>query len=143
MQVVDKIWVPDSFTDKLITSINRAVRNYDERLFFGRNETNGDWVVFIKMPHGEDPIPVLGFQNRMPDPDKVIKKLMECDTKRHGDYILDKMNADNERLRKEQRKKVEEAEWMTAETMESFLHRQGKAPYHRSLRKRDPKQRGG
>lgn len=140
MLIADKLWVPDSFADKALVSLNRAVREYDDRLVFGRNEINGDWVVARKMPHGQAPIPVLGFQYDLPEPEHVLQRLRECDTLVHTDQ-LDKMNAHNESIRDVSRAKADEGSSIAAEGWESFLHRKGKTPYSRSLPKRDPKQR--
>ena len=141
MQVADNIWVPDSYADKALVSLNRAVREYDERLMFGLNETNGDWCVFLKMPHGQPPVVVLGFQYTLPEPAAVLAKLRECDTRVHSDGILERMNAHNDALRKPSRDRADEAIEQAAEGWESYLHRRGDTPYHRSLPKKDPKQR--
>lgn len=137
----DKMWLPDSYASKQLVTLNRVVREYDERLRFGRNETNGDWVVFRMMPNGEDPRPVLGFQYDLPTPDHVIDRLRAADTTVFVNQ-LEEMNAHNRAIQDGFKAKADEATEETAEAWESFLHRRGDTPYHRSLPKKDPKQRG-
>lgn len=141
MLTASKIWVPDSHSDKQIISLSRAAREYDERLFFGRNEDNGQWAVFMKMEHGQDPVPVLGFGFELPTGEELVAKLWQYDTRRHGDRILDRMNQHNEQRKRELEAAADEATDIFVEGQESYLHRQGQTPYHRSLRKRDPKHR--
>lgn len=141
MLIADKIWVPDSYADKELVSLNRAVRNYDERLMFGRNETNGDWCVFVRMPHGNPPVAVLGFQNQLPTVETLLERVRRADTKATADDRLEAMNRHNARLRADAAAKADDGIGAAAEGWESFLHRRGDTPYHRSLRKRDPKQR--
>ena len=78
--------------------VNRAVQEYDERLRFGFNEVNGDWVVYIKMPRGFDaayyiegePVyPVLGFQKRIPPVDEALGRIRLSDSWREGSRIYD------------------------------------------------------
>jgi hypothetical protein len=133
-QFTDNIWLPGSAYDKHITSLNRALRQYDERLEFGRNMDNGDWCVFVRAER-DQLIPVLGFQNEVPTIEEMLERVQAADTKRHGDRILKSINDHNEQLKQEKRDAAEEGEWQLAEAMESFLHAQGKTPYYRSLNK--------
>lgn len=138
-----KIWVPRSHEMREAVPLQRALRAYDERLYFGRNEDHGDWCVFLKMPHGERDVPVLGFQDNIPTVEEMMKRVHAADTKRHGDAILVEMEKHNARLRAESRAKAEEAEGELAEVMESFLHAQGKTPYARSFSKAVESRRTG
>lgn len=131
---VERLWIPQSHEDKQLVPLNRALREYDERLRFGRNEVNGDWVVFLLL-RGEAPIPVLGFQDTIPTVEELMNRVRAADTKRHGDAILTEMEKHNNRLRAEARAKADEAEWQLAEGMESFLHGQDKTPYKRIFNK--------
>lgn len=126
----DKLWVPASHEMRELVPLNRALNEYDERLRFGRNERNGDWCVFLIM-RGEQPVPVLGFQDKIPSVEEMMTRLKAADTKRHGDAILVEMERHNNELRERQRQRVHEAEWELAEVMESFLHGQDKTPYKR------------
>ena len=115
------------------------------KLTLGRHHQTGEWILFLKAranPFGLDsPYPVLGLGRERPTPDFLRQVLRETDTRRNGDEILKKIQKNNERLRKPSRDAADEALEILAETAESFLHREGKTPYHRSLPKRDPKHR--
>lgn len=97
--------------------VDTAVKEYDERLSFGYNPVNEDWVVYIALPRdyegahyhidGEPVMPVLGFQGRIPSPEEVTRRLYETDAWRNGEEIYNKMLENNERIKKEQREKSE------------------------------------
>ena len=70
----DKIWVPASHQMRETVPLQRALRDYDERLTFGRNEDNGDWCVFLNL-RGERPIPVLGFGDIIPEREDMMRRL--------------------------------------------------------------------
>lgn len=96
--------------------IDKAVTEYDERLFFRRNPQNGQWTVFRKMEHGVEPLPVLGFGFDIPSVDRVLKRLYESDSRRHD--LVARINKHNERLKKEQQDKVDDAQEFAAEALE-------------------------
>lgn len=117
--------------------VNEAVKEYDERLRFGFNEVNGDWVVYILMPRdfdayyfidGSPVYPVLGFGDSIPSPDEAVRRLYETDTLRHGDAILDRMNRDNEYLRVSHDKDMAEFDEEMAERVEFELRKEGHSP---------------
>lgn len=78
-------------------AVDRAVNEYDERLYFKRNEETGQWCIYMKMPHGEAPYPVFGFDT-MPSPLFAIESLVKADTMRQGEQILNDMNRKNDEL---------------------------------------------
>jgi hypothetical protein len=81
-------------------AIDRAVKEYDERLFVGVHE--GQLTVFIKMAYPDDPYPVFGLglvDSEPPHPEDVIKRLALADTRRRGSEILDRMNKENAQRR--------------------------------------------
>lgn len=91
----ERIWLPgQGVVDLAPMRVHRAVQAYDERLIFGRiNDQKhpgfGDWCVFVKMPHGQNPVPVLGFgKNEMPEPEEVIRRCDQANTRKHGDKLL-------------------------------------------------------
>lgn len=112
------------------------------KLTLGHHHETGEWVLFLKPranPFGLDaPYPVLGLGTEIPEPDQLRRLLYKTDTRRNGDQIMKDIQANNERIRKAARDKADEGIEIVAEGAESFLHRQGKTPYHRSLPKRDP-----
>lgn len=109
--------------------VDTAVREYDERLRFGYNPVNQDWIVYIALPRdyqgahysidGEPVMPVLGFAGRIPQPSEATRKLYETDAWRHGNKLYDKMLKENERLKK---KNAEDAEAEIAEAVERAEH---------------------
>lgn len=85
----DKIWLPgQGVVDLEPMKVHRAVQAYDERLIFGRHD-NGDWCIFVKMPHGQRPVPVLGFgKHKIPTPEEAIARADQANTRKHGDKLL-------------------------------------------------------
>jgi hypothetical protein len=113
-----------------VTALDRAAREYDERLRVGKNEDTGDWCVFIQMARGTFPpndlYPLYGMgqdENALPEPHELKKKLYETDTVRHGDELRQRMNRENEDLKRAQAKKAEAAEEIAAEAYEWGLRR--------------------
>lgn len=109
--------------------VDAAVREYDERLRFGYNPTNEDWIVYIALPRdyegahyhidGEPVMPVLGVGREIPPPSVVTRRLYETDAWRHGNKLYDKMLAENERQKKINQ---EEADAEIAEAVERAEH---------------------
>jgi hypothetical protein len=108
--------------------IDRAVREYDERLFFARNADTRDWCVYIMMPRPEPPYPVIGFGSELPPVDEVMRLIHRSDTKRHGWQIYDEIIASQEAFKKQFRDKADEATEESAEVVEHFLRKHGKSP---------------
>lgn len=90
--------------------VDTAVREYDERLRFGYNPVNEDWIVYIALPRdyegahyhidGDPVMPVLGVGREIPPPSTVTRRLYETDAWRHGNKLYAKMLAENERQKK-------------------------------------------
>lgn len=108
--------------------IDRAVREYDERLFFARNAETNDWCVFVEMPRPEKPYPVIGFGPGLPPLDEVMRMVYRSDTKRHGWQIYDEIMASQEAYKKQFRDKADDAAEESAEVVEHFLRQHGKSP---------------
>lgn len=91
--------------------VDEAVKEYDERLAFGYNPVNQDWVVYIKLPRdyegatysidNEPVMPVLGFQDRIPHPQEATRRLYETDAWRNGEAIYNRMLEHNDKLKAE------------------------------------------
>lgn len=141
-----KVWLPESYHDKKISSVQRALTQYDELLRFGRNEDTGQWCVFRLMPRNSDNIPelwpIIGW-DEIPEAEFVMHKVQDADLMRNGDAILREIERKNAARSKRMEDAAQEGAGEAAEALESFLHAQGKTGYHRSLRKLDPKQRTG
>ena len=108
--------------------IDRAVREYDERLFFARNTDTNDWCVFVDMPRPEPPYPVIGFGPVLPPLDEVMRLVYRSDTKRHGWQIYDEIVKSQEDYKKKFRDKADDATEESAEVVEHFLRQHGKSP---------------
>ena len=117
MKPSERIWLPgQGVVDMAPMKVHRAVSQYDERLMFGRHD-NGDWCIFVKMPHGKDPLPVLGFGRELPTPEEAVRRADAANTRRHGQKVLDQIMADDRRRRAKLDKESEELAEVYAEIM--------------------------
>ena len=117
MKPSERIWLPgQGVVDMAPMKVHRAVSQYDERLMFGRHD-NGDWCIFVKMPHGKQPLPVLGFGTELPTPEEAVRRADAANTRRHGQKILDQIMADDARRRAKLDKESEELAEVYAEIM--------------------------
>lgn len=112
--------------------VNRAVQEEDERLRFGWNEANQDWMVYILMPRnfeayyhieGQPVYPVIGFQDKIPTSSEAIERLRKADGRRHGMRILNELNKHNTKLVDTDTKDAAIEE--TAERIEHTLRKAG------------------
>lgn len=133
------IWTPDGMVDSKVLSINKALNEYDERLFL-ETDHKGDWVIWIHQERPKRPWPCFNLGRNLPDKDEVMLRVIKGDMLRRGTKILDEVNEHNDRLRATEESKMKELDTMMAEVLESAAHRYGGTRYHRSLPKRDPKQ---
>lgn len=96
--------------------IDKAVNEYDERLFFRLNPQTGDWCVYRKQEHGKEPIAVLGFGRDIPHPNDVIARLRQTDSYRRD--LVRQINEHNDRRKKELQDAVDEGQEAMAEALE-------------------------
>lgn len=108
--------------------VDRAVREYDERLFFARNADTWDWCVYIKMPRPQQPYPVIGFGREVPPVDMVMKRVYDADTMRHGWDIYKEVVKSQDDYRKLYRDAADEATDESVEVIEHFMRKHGKSP---------------
>lgn len=102
-----------------------AASEYDPRLTIGQDQNSGQWAVLIKLERGTlpemgDMYPVFGLgydPSEFPHPEDLKKRLYQADSVRHGYEMLDKMNAENERLRKEMARPADDATGTAAEAL--------------------------
>ena len=131
-----KIWIPNMGDyDMRAWKVDRKVREYDERLMFGRNEDTGDWCIFIRMPAPQDPFPVIGFQKSIPEPNDALDRLKAADTMRHGDRLYKEMVASQKKYRDDLEYKSDQAAQDSAERVEHLMRQHGKSPVIKSTRK--------
>lgn len=116
-----RLWLPgQGVVDLAPMRVHRAVQAYDERLVFGRindesHPAYGDWVIFVKMPHGRAPLPVLNFGRELPSPEEAVRRADAANTRRHGMKIMDDIVRDDQRRRAALDKESEELAEIYAE----------------------------
>lgn len=108
--------------------VDAAVKDYDERLLFDRNAETGDWCVFIRMPRPQEPYPVLGFGDRIPEPHEALERLKRADTMRSGDAIYREVVRSQKAYRAELEYIGDQASAESAEAAEHLLRKHGKSP---------------
>lgn len=113
--------------------VDRAVKEYDERLFFARNADTWDWCVFIKMPAPEPAYPVIGFGYNVPPVEVVMKRVMDADTLRAGNQIYDDMIKSQNDYRARLEYEASQASEEAAEPVEWLMRKHGKSPIIKSL----------
>lgn len=126
---VTKLWIPGMGEVNLEEyRVHKAVQEYDERLMFGRNMDTGDWCIFVKMPRGEDPVAVLGFGKRVPDPREAVQRADAANTRKHGAQIIEAMEKHNRALDAEKALRTGELSEVGAEILEYGFRKQGAHP---------------
>lgn len=122
MQTHANIWVPPSFYDRQVAAVSAVVREYDPELNFGKNESNGQWCIFMEREGKR--IPILGFDG-IPHPDDALKRLWKSDARRHGSRILDELNKHNTELRTQHEDAIQDAQGQIAEVAEHGAREDG------------------
>lgn len=140
--VTTSIWLPQKGdTNFAALRVDKAVREYDEQLSFGRNNDTGDWCIFL-LRRGEAPLPVIGFGSEIPHPEDAIKRLYRADAQRRGNEILDEINRHNKQIELARDVAAAEGEARLAEVAEWALRVEGKTPHKKVVMGRG-RQRGG
>jgi hypothetical protein len=123
------IYVPGSgYVDICVYRVNKAVNEYNNRLSFKRNLDTGDWCVYMQMPSPEADIPLIGFGDTIPEPDRVVKKLWESDSMVHGDKLYNDILKSQEDFKKAKRYAADQASMDSAERVEKLMRKHGKSP---------------
>jgi hypothetical protein len=115
--------------------VENAVRAYDERLMFAKNEETGDWCVFIRMPRPEQPYPVCGFGREIPEVEDVMFRIRRADTMRNGEAVYRDVVKSQEKYRAELKYKGDQATDESVEVVEHFMRKHGKSPIIKSFSK--------
>jgi hypothetical protein len=129
-----KLWLPNTVNYDAYR-VDRAVNAYDERLMFARNEDTGDWCVFVRMPSPQDPFPVFGFGDRIPDPVEVLAKVQEGHLVKHKERIWKEITDSQKEYRKNIAAPAEEARDESVEAIEFMMRQEGLSPVVKSLPK--------
>lgn len=128
------IWLPSAGVVNLdVMRVQRALKNYDEKLEFGQHQVTGDWCIFVRLPRGAETVnhstdgiplfPVYGFRKRVPTPDEALEVVKRRDTFRNSDRILREMLAHNEEINKKIASAADDA---SGEAAERIAHEIGK-----------------
>lgn len=101
------IYVPGKgLMDTTLLSIEKALGEYDERLYLKFNDEQQQWCVYVKVPRPGTDVPVLGLD---PDvrlhKDYVMERMVSMDTRRHATNMLVAIDKHNEKLKAEQNQK--------------------------------------
>ena len=138
-----KIYIPGrGSVDSGVYKVDAAVRKYNERLSFGLNEDTQEYCIFMRMPHPEPVLPILGFGREVPHPDLACKKLWESDTMIHGDKILNDILKSQEEYKAALRYKADQATEDSAERVEHLMRTNGDSPVIKSFSKKEVSKRG-
>ena len=138
-----KIYIPGrGSVDSDVYKVDAAVRQYNERLSFGLNEDTQDYCIFMRMPHPEPTLPILGFGREVPHPDAACKKLWESDTMIHGDKILNDILKSQEEYKAALRYNSDQASADSAERVEHLMRMNGDSPVIKSFSKKEVSKRG-
>jgi hypothetical protein len=108
--------------------IDRAIKEYDERLFFARNMETRDWCVFVRMPRPEPAYPVIGFGGELPSVDEVMRRVRRADAHKHGFQIYDEIMDSQKKYKQQFRDRANDATEESVEVVEHFLRQHGKSP---------------
>ena len=102
--------------------VNRAINEYDERLFFDKDPKTNHWVIWIKMPHGKDSQPICGF-TAVPSIEDAIGWLKKNDSKLHG---ADKLWNEHVKGVMAERKKISDEASDAHEEMAEYIEKYGR-----------------
>lgn len=114
--------------DSDVLAVDRAVSEYDERLYFDRNPETGDYCIYMKMLPGEAPLPILGFEKVIPSPEAALRRLYAADSMRQGEEILNGMRRRNHDALEPLRRKADDASGQLAEGLEILYRKTGDHP---------------
>ena len=138
MEPKHPIWIPGSLgqVDVQTWRISQALKEYDERLCLARNEDNGQWCVYVRMPRGGDwpeLLPIFGLTQPPHDPrtlevEDVLRRVHQADALRQGEKILDDIVNTNDGIRRGFEQRTQEATAQVAEVAASAMMRAGTAP---------------
>lgn len=120
--LMTSIYVPGKGNmDTRILRVDRALHQYDERLYLKFNEVSQEWCVFVKVPRGSgDDVPVLGLGTEVPHRDYVLEKIRSMDTKTHASNMLELIRRNNDKVREDGQKKFLDGAYETADIIHTL-----------------------
>lgn len=116
--------------DSDVLAVDRALNEYDERLYFDQNAQTGQWCAFLKTPPSEPDLPIFGW-DYVPDPEGAIRRIYQADSLRHGAEILNQIDRANDERNRPYDEAVENATGEVAEAMEWGFRKMGAHPTSR------------
>lgn len=116
--------------DSEVLAVDKAVSEYDERLYFDRNQNTGQWCAFLKTPPSEPDLPIFGWDH-IPHPHDAVKRIYQNDALRHGDEILDRIDRENAERTRPLDEAADQASGQAAEVMEWGFRKMGAHPQAR------------
>ena len=129
-----RLWLPNTMNYDAYR-VDRAVNAYDERLMFARNEDTKDWCVFVRMPSPQEPMPVFGFGDRIPDPVEAVAKVQEGHLVKHKERIWKEIIDSQEKYRADLTYNSDQARDESVEAIEFMMRQEGLSPVVKSLPK--------
>ena len=121
-----------------------ALKRYDDKLMFARNEETGDWCVYSRMPYPEPPFPVFGFGQEIPEVHVVMDRVKSGDLRKNSDRVYRDIIKSQEKYRANLQYNADQASEESAEVVEKFMRIHGKSPLIKSLPKNyESKKTGG
>ena len=129
-----KLWLPGyGITDSKAVRVEAALKAYDERLMFAKNEETGDWCIFVRMPRPKDPWPLFGFGDEIPEPAVAVEKVQEAHLVKNKERIWREIIDSQESYRRELDRQGDETSSETAEVIEFAMRKRGESPIVKSL----------
>lgn len=113
--------------DSDVLRVEKALNEYDERLYFDRNQNTGQWCAYLKTPPAEPDLPIFGWDH-IPDPEAALRRIYQADALRHGEEILDRIDRENAERMRPYNEAVEQAEAELAEAFEWGARQMGTHP---------------
>ena len=128
------LWLPNTMNYDAYR-VDRALHAYDERLMFARNEDTGDWCVFVRMPRPQEPFPLMGFGDSIPEPNFVLAKVQEGHLVKHKERIWKEIIDSQKEYKKGFADRADDARDESVEAIEFMMRQEGKSPIIKSFSK--------
>lgn len=114
-----------------LSAAAQAVKDYDDTLLLGWNETTNEYVISKDRGVVQEPFPVysLGHFSEPPSRELIFAKLSRADVKRRGAKIVDDIERANARKRAEAAWAASDASGETAEVYAAAFKEQGFDPF--------------
>lgn len=132
MSVLDlsaqQLWTPQGLVGPEIREARQAVEDYDPNLSLGRHEITGDWVVLLKRPDSEAPVPIFGLGKELPSRERITEQLYKSDVRRRGGKIAEALERRQREAQREADRKASDAAEEAAEGFAWAARKDGSHP---------------